>query len=61
MKYRVTKAVTSHGRYYKVGDIVDNDGSLARLFGWTAVVDKPKASSPKREARKPGKKPAAKK
>ena len=37
MQYRVTKAIKSNGHYYQVGDVVENDGSLARLFGWTKV------------------------
>ena len=36
-RYRVTKAVTQHGHYFQVGDVVENDGSLARLFGWVKV------------------------
>ncbi len=33
-RYRVTKAIYHQGHYYAVGDVVENDGSLARLFAW---------------------------
>ncbi len=61
MKYRVTKAVTHQGHYYKAGDVVDDSSvvtSLARLFGWVEAKPKQQASaSPKKGARKPAAKP----
>jgi len=54
-KYRVTKAVTHQGHYYKAGDVVDDSSvvqSLARLFGWVKVKQQASAS-PKKGARKP--------
>ena len=44
-RYRVTKAIYSDGHYYQVGDVVENDGSLARLFGWKKV-DGPVSTQP---------------
>ena len=36
--FEVTKAVTKHGRYYRVGEFIPDptqtEQSLARLFGW---------------------------
>jgi len=43
MALRVTKAVTRRGRYYAVGDIIDNptgeQASLGRLFKWETVSE----------------------
>ncbi len=44
-RYRVTKAVKSDGHYYQVGDVVENDGSLARIFRWKKV-DGPVSTQP---------------
>ena len=43
MKLKVTKAITSHGRYYAAGSIAEMDpavaGSFIRLYGWVPVTD----------------------
>ncbi len=44
-RYRVTKAIYHQGHYYVVGDVVENDGSLARLFGWEKT-DSPVSEQP---------------
>ncbi len=36
--YRVTKAIYHQGVYYEVGDVVENDGSLGRIFQWKKLV-----------------------
>ncbi len=36
--YRVTKAVYHQGVRYEVGDVVENDGSLGRIFQWKKLV-----------------------
>ncbi len=45
---KVTKPITSNGRYYKAGEIVDmgpNEGVFHRLYGWVYVDDKPAGES----------------
>lgn len=50
MRLLVTKAITSHGRYYAAGETVEMDEPQARsfrsLFGWTVVDETPKPASP---------------
>ena len=43
--YRVTKAIYHQGVRYEVGDVVENDGSLARIFGWEKVATVQPAAS----------------
>lgn len=50
VKLLVTKAITSHGKYYAAGDVVEMGDAQARsymsLFGWTQVEEKPATPPP---------------
>ena len=43
MRLRVTRPITSHGRYYEAGEVVEMDAgqahSFMRLYGWEQVDD----------------------